>query len=84
MRCDIMKQQYLGVIINSSTKTSFDVVRQTRKFYAQVNMLLRNFYYCTNDIKCMLFKSFCANMYCCPLQFNFFRLDIGKAISQVY
>ena len=29
-------------------------------------MLLRNFRNCTNDVKCMLFKSFCANMYCCP------------------
>ena len=27
----------LGVIINSSMKTSSDVVRQTRKFYAQAN-----------------------------------------------
>ena len=44
-----------------------DVVRQTRKFYAQTNMFLRNFRYCTNDVKCTLFKSFCANMYCCPL-----------------
>ena len=30
-------------------------------------MFLRNFRYCTNDVKCTLFKSFCANMYCCPL-----------------
>ena len=33
-------------------------------------MLLGNFRYCTNDVKCTLFKSFCANMYCCPLWFN--------------
>ena len=33
-------------------------------------MLLPNFRYCTNDVKCTLFKSFCANMYCCPLWFN--------------
>ena len=46
---------------------SSDVVRQTHKFYAQATMLLHNFRYCTNDVKCMLFKSFCANMYCCPL-----------------
>ena len=48
--------KYLGVIINSSKKTSSDDVRQTRKFYAQSNMLLRNFRYCTNDVNCMLFK----------------------------
>ena len=51
-------------------KTSIDVSRQTRKFYAQANMLLRNFRYCSNELKCSLFKSFCTNMYCCPLWFN--------------
>ena len=30
----VHETKYLGVIINSSMKTSSDVVRQTRKFYA--------------------------------------------------
>ena len=59
-------------------KVSSDVVRQTRKFYAQTNMLLRYFRYCTNDVKCTLFKSFCANMYCCPLWFNSTSSTIKK------
>ena len=42
----VHETKYLGVIIISSVKTSSDVVRQTRKFYAQTNMLLRNFRYC--------------------------------------
>ena len=64
--------KYLGMIINLSMKisTSFDVVRQIRKFYAHGNRLLHNFRYCTNNVKCMLFRPFCANMYCCPLWFN--------------
>ena len=76
----VHETKYLGVIINSSMKTSSDVVRQTRKFYAQTNMLLRNFRYCTNDVKCTLFKSFCANMYCtcCPLRFNYTSFTIKK------
>ena len=74
----VHETKYLGVIINSSMKTSSDVVRQTRKLYAQTNMLLRNFRYYTNDVKCMLFKSFCANMYCCPLSFNFTSSSIKK------
>ena len=74
----VHETKYLGVIINSSMKTSSDVVRQTRKFYAQTNMLLLNFCYCTNDVKCMLFKSFCANMYCCPLWFNSTSSSIKK------
>ena len=59
-------------------KTSIDVSRQTRKFYAQANMLLRNFRYCGREVKCMLFKSFCTNMYCCPLWFNSTSSSIKK------
>ena len=66
----VHETKYLGVIINSSMKT--------RTFYAQTNMLLRNFRYCTNDVKCTLFKSFCANMYCCPLWFNSISSTIKK------
>ena len=60
----VQEVKYLGVLLNPSMKTSIDVSRQTRKFYAQANMLLRNFRYCSNEVKCSLFKSFCTNMYC--------------------
>ena len=52
--------------------------RQTRKFYAQANMLLRNFRYCSDDVKCMLFRSYCTNMYCCSLWFNSTYSSIKK------
>ena len=79
----VHETKYLDVIINSSVKTSSDVVRQTRKFYAQANMLLRNFRYCTNDVKCTLFKLFCANMYCCPIWFNS-TTSISKKLKTSY
>ena len=66
----VQETKYLGVILNSQLKTSVDVSRQTRKFYEQANMLLRNFRYCSDDVKCMLFRSYCTNMYCYPLWFN--------------
>ena len=66
----VQEVKYLGVLLISSMKTSIDVSRQIRKFYAQANMLLRNFHYCGREVKCMLFQSFCTNMYCCPLWFN--------------
>ena len=59
--------KYLGVLLNSSKKTSIDVSRQTRKFYAQANMLLYNFCYCGGEVKFQLFQSLCTNMYGCPL-----------------
>ena len=66
----VHKTKYLGVLLSSDTKTSIDVCRQTSKFYAQANTLLRNFRYCSDDVKCMLFCSFCTNMYCSPLWFT--------------
>ena len=41
-------------------------------------MLLRNFRYCSVDVKCMLFRSYCTNMYCCPLWFNSTSSSIKK------
>ena len=74
----VHERKNLDVITNSSMKTSSNVVRQTRKLYAQANMLQRKFCYCTNDVKCTLFKSLCANMYCCPLWINFTSSSIKK------
>ena len=51
-------------------KTSIDVSRQTSKFYAQANAILRNIRYCSDEVKRMLFRSLCTNMYCSPLLFN--------------
>ena len=54
--------KYLGVILFSDMKTSIDVSRQTSKFYAHTKTLLRNFCYCSDEVKCMLFRSFCTTM----------------------
>ena len=77
----VQETKYIGVMLNSQLKTSIDVSRQTRKFYAQANMLLRNFRHCSVDVKCMLFRSYCTNMYCCPLWFNSTSGSIKKLKS---
>ena len=68
----VHKTKYLGVLLCSDMKTSIDVCRKTSKFYAQANSLLRNFRYCSDDVKCMqhVFLSFCTIIYCSPLWFN--------------
>ena len=66
----VLETIYLGVMLMSQLKMSIVVSHQTRYFYAQAYMLLRNFRYCSVDVKGMLFMSFCTNMYCCPLWFN--------------
>ena len=42
---------------------------------------LRNFRYCSDDVKCMLSRSFCTNMYCSPLWFNSTSSNIKKLKS---
>ena len=41
-------------------KTTIDVARQTRKFYLQDNLLLRNFRHCSDDVKCVLSQTYCT------------------------
>ena len=66
-------------MINSSFKTTIDVQRQTRNFYARANLLIRNFRYCSTDnVKCYLFQSYCTSMYCCQLWFNSTKGSLKK------
>ena len=69
---------YLGVMIHSSIKTTIDVNRQTRKFYMQANLLMRNFRHCSDDMQCSLFQTSCADMYCYQLWFNSTKSSINK------
>ena len=41
-----------------------------RKYYANANMLLRKFNYCSPYVKCCMFKSYCAAMCCSFMWFD--------------
>ena len=41
-----------------------------RKYYDNANMLLQKFSYCSPDVKCCLFKFYCATMYCSSMWFD--------------
>ena len=43
---------------------------QMRKYFANANMLLRKFRYCSPDVKCCMFKSYCSTMYCSSMLFD--------------
>ena len=51
----VQEVKYLGVIIHSTMKTTIGFARQTRKFYLQANLLLRNFRHYSDGVKCALF-----------------------------
>ena len=49
-----------------------------KKLYANFNMLLRKFNKCSYDIQCMLFKSYCANLYCCQFWHSACKTTMNK------
>ena len=61
--------KYLGIVIHLKSDL-YDIKRQIRKFYANINMLLRKFPICSYQMKCHLHRSYCANMHC-----PYFRLN---------
>ena len=71
------KCKYLGIII-SEANCDGDLKRQMRKYYANANMLLRKFSYCSPDVKCCMFKSYCATMYCSSMWFDSTVTSIKK------
>ena len=73
----------MGVIIHSSMKTTIYVARQTLKFNLQANLLLRNNKHCSDQVKCVLFQTYCTNLYCCQLWFNSTK-SILKKLSTSY
>ena len=52
----------MGIIV-SEANCDGDLKRQMRKYCANDNMLGRNFSYCSIDVKCCMFKSYCATMH---------------------
>ena len=71
------KCKYLRIIISEATCDG-DLKRQIRKYYANANMLLRKFSYCTPDVKCCMFKFYCATMYCSSMWFDSTVTSIKK------
>ena len=51
----------------SKPNSDNELKRQMRKFYANVNMLIRKFSKCSVNVRCYLFKTYCSTMYCSAL-----------------
>ena len=55
--------KYMCIIV-SEANCEGDLKREITIYYANYNVLLRQFSYCSPDVKCYMFKSYCATMYC--------------------
>lgn len=63
--------RYLGHILTSSMSDVRDIDRQIRSIYCRSNILIKKFYRCSDLMKCILFKTFCSNFYCCALWIDY-------------
>ena len=71
--------KYLGVMLHSSMKSAIDVTMQTRKFYMQANLLLRNFRHYSDDVNVLCFRHIAPiYMYWCQLWLNSTKSGINK------
>ena len=75
--------KYLGCIITNTMDDTLDISKQMRSIYARSNMLNVKFGCCTKIVKSLLFQSYCTNLYCSHLWWNY-RRDMYKKIMVAY
>lgn len=63
----VKEVKYLGHYISDTLSDEKDMNRQLRLLYCRSNTIVRKFYKCSSSVKSILFKAYCANMYCCSL-----------------
>jgi len=72
--CDNITYIYLGHIVNSKLKDDPDIMKQTRSLCAS----LTNFPVLQLGTKVMLFRTYCTQIYGCPLWTNMFQYSYNK------
>ena len=70
--------KYLGHILDDSGSDNKDIIRQMKKVYAQGNLLLRKFGFCSYNVKIQLFRSYCTSLYTCQLWVNYSKECMRK------
>ena len=72
------KTKYLGHIITDQVFDDDDMYRQRRVLYAQANMLVRKFHWCSEDVKLNLFRTYCTPLYTAPLWVKYKKASFHK------
>ena len=67
----VNKVKYLGLYITDDFKDDVDMKRQLSSIYCKSNMLIKQFFKCSYDVKVLLFQSFCCKFYCSELWWHF-------------
>ena len=65
------KFKYLGHCINNELNDNDDIMRQIGSIYGRGNSIINKFRTCTDDVKCILFKTYVSNFYMSQIWCNF-------------
>ena len=74
----VHRQKYLGIIVDEDQRDDCDMNNQLRNLYARGNLIIKNFKNCSVEIKCLLFKAYCTNIYCCQLWHSFNKESLRR------
>ena len=72
--------KYLGVFLCDDRTDDLDLNRQLRSFYVRCNYLMRNFNSCSQEVKCLLFNTFCGNFYSGHCWSSYKRASMSKLV----
>ena len=63
----VPSHNYLGVTIAANMSDDESIHYQCKALYARGNVILRHFRMCSDEVKCLLFSSYCTSFYCSVL-----------------
>ena len=83
--------RYLGHFVHHQMDDTTDIKAQLRQFYGRGNAVVRKFSGCSENVKKMLFNSFCGAVYCCSLwtvyndfTMNRFKVAYNNVFRKLY
>ena len=74
----ILTDNLRGCILTDNLGDNEDVRKSLRGVYARANILIRRFSHCSKDVKLVLFQTFCTNLYCTQLWWNYSKDTLRK------
>lgn len=72
--------KYLGHVITNDLSDEADIEQKIRSLYIRCNVLLRQFYFCSEQVKNKLFSCYCSNVYLNSLWVKYRKATIQRFI----
>ena len=72
------RYKYLGFELTDDMSDDNDIKRQIRSLYSRGNLIIKCFKHCTDEVKLLLFKTYCTNLYCAHLWSSYSKSIYNK------